>query len=436
VHCLRKPLFLLVVTVLILLNASFAFSAGSVSISSGGNGVFDLQGSGFSGVAGAKITISYDTATLANARVVQGGLMSGGMMAVNTSPPGTIVLALVSTTAFNGSGSIATITFDLLPGESLGRIQSLAAELYGLTGGKTIASTSIYNPTGSRTQDATGKGTTTSDTQGSQQKTDATTTSTTGSGGTTVPVVGGSVNMPGEGGTAKGEPKGAEAAESATKQKELQGEKEAGEAGEKPQPEAAAAGDTAKKTESKSVSYPSVQERFRTYAGSRTVEALVALFDRNDMAGIRQEPPVALSDGATHVTVYINLPTAGKDAPNFAFTNAKYLSMKMAGENIWEVEMLPDTGAISAEVKVLLDGAITGIPLAVAPPLPAGVKIGSGMVSEADFIQFLNERGTVKAPRFDLNGDGTRDYIDDYIFTANYLVKQDSRKKANIKEQK
>lgn len=63
------------------------------------------------------------------------------------------------------------------------------------------------------------------------------------------------------------------------------------------------------------------------------------------------------------------------------------------------------------------------IPLTVAPAIPAESKIGKkGKLTEADFILFLKERGTEKAPRFDLNGDGKRDYLDDYIFTANFIA--------------
>jgi hypothetical protein len=76
--------------------------------------------------------------------------------------------------------------------------------------------------------------------------------------------------------------------------------------------------------------------------------------------------------------------------------------------------------------------------LTVVPPLPANLKIGNGgKLTEADFNQFLKERGTDKAPRFDLNGDGKRDYVDDYIFTANYLVKLETAETtADAKPQK
>jgi hypothetical protein len=42
-------------------------------------------------------------------------------------------------------------------------------------------------------------------------------------------------------------------------------------------------------------------------------------------------------------------------------------------------------------------------------------------MTEEDFNRYLKERETAKSPQFDLNIDGKRDYLDDYIFTANYL---------------
>ncbi len=63
------------------------------------------------------------------------------------------------------------------------------------------------------------------------------------------------------------------------------------------------------------------------------------------------------------------------------------------------------------------------IPLTVSPKARVDL-IQTDKVSEADFALFLKERGAAGAPKFDLNGDGKRDYLDDYIFTANYLAAQ------------
>ena len=68
---------------------------------------------------------------------------------------------------------------------------------------------------------------------------------------------------------------------------------------------------------------------------------------------------------------------------------------------------------------------------------PEGAKNGKGGgLSEADFNLFLRGAGKAKAPLYDLNGDARRDYIDDYIFTANYIVASERGKKVTAKEPK
>src|ERR1700687_2440528 len=126
---LKKIPLLLVLTALLLCHATMASASAQVTISSlAENGLFDSQGAGFNGLAGAKVTITYDPTTLANPRITQGGLMSGALMAVNANFPGTVILALMTGDAkgFSGSGSIASIKFDV-PGTSLGVIQSITA---------------------------------------------------------------------------------------------------------------------------------------------------------------------------------------------------------------------------------------------------------------------------------------------------------------------
>jgi hypothetical protein len=78
-------------------------------------------------------------------------------------------------------------------------------------------------------------------------------------------------------------------------------------------------------------------------------------------------------------------------------------------------------GVSSAEIIIFIDGNARRVPITVTPAAKVDL-LSPGKVTEADFDLFLKERGTEKAPRFDLNGDGRRDYVDDYIFTANYLL--------------
>jgi hypothetical protein len=185
--------------------------------------------------------------------------------------------------------------------------------------------------------------------------------------------------------------------------------------------EADIAGKPAAPAENKGSQVTGVLEAFRTYKGEISPNALTELFTRA-MAGTKQEPPVALSDGKTAVKVYID--AGGKETPHFALNGARLVSLKTAGDTSWVIEALPNQGVYDASVMIMEGDRISQVPMTVAPPIPAEFKFGvGGKLTEADFKRFLSERGTGKSPRFDLNGDGKRDYIDDYIFTANYLAK-------------
>ena len=123
------------------------------------------------------------------------------------------------------------------------------------------------------------------------------------------------------------------------------------------------------------------------------------------------------------VKVSIQIQSAGKEVPNFALKGAKLISLKPE-EDSWVLEVLPDRKVYEATITVLHNGSWTEIPLTVAPP------IETVSLDEAGFNRFLKEWGTNKEPRFDLNGDGVRNYLDDYIFTGNFIVKRDSKTKA------
>ena len=74
-------------------------------------------------------------------------------------------------------------------------------------------------------------------------------------------------------------------------------------------------------------------------------------------------------------------------------------------------------------MTVVHAGGMLEFPLAVAPS--AATAAGTpALGTEADFVRFLKDRGTDKQPHFDLNGDGARNYVDDYIFAVNYLAAQ------------
>ncbi|MCM2359941.1 MAG: cohesin domain-containing protein [Geobacteraceae bacterium] len=418
----RLPVFL-VLACLLFCSGTMALAAPQVSISSGGNGVFTLQGTGFQGVGGAYITIRYDTATLANPRVVQGNLASGALMAPNITNPGVIILGIIHANGISGSGPLAIITFDR-PGSSLGVILSLTADLSDTSGAKIPSLTPrIDNPAGpSPSPSPADEPTTPPQEPGTVQPAPP-------PAGTAPVLTGGTVTMPGEAGIAGEKPVEQITPEAAVPAGAAPALPETGDV-EPPQPVREAPAPPAAKIEHKSVAHKSVLERFRTFQGEKTPKALISLFEQHVMEGISQEPPIVLSDGIASVKLHIQLSPPGREIPNFALKDAKYVSLKKAGENSWVIELLPAKGAYRSTARMHRNGAITEIPLTVAPPIPREAQFGKeSALNEAAFILFLKERGTEKAPRFDLNGDGRRDYIDDYIFTANYLFKSSQGKR-------
>jgi hypothetical protein len=412
-----------------------AVFAASVTVApSGTNGVYVVSGSGFVGTGGAEITISYDTATLSSPTLSWGGLTSGTLTAPNTNIPGVIKLAFVSATGISGSGSgpIATITFRVTGRPGPVRVTyfkaidtSGAAVPSQVEGGGGAESTTTTSTSG--TSAGGGQPATPSSPSGGQ---------TPSAGGATTPVwTGSTVTIPGE--TAPAPEKAKEVPPPPAPEPELQREKPVTAAAESESTRAKAETPPEKApAEQKFVSLKSVLEQFRGYKGEKTPQKLVGLF-AGGSAGIRQEPPVALSDGNSPVKLFIEATSSVKEAPNFALKGAQLESLKMEGDSVWVVEAVPNKGVYEATVTMLQGGSMTEIPLTVAPPLPADLKIGEGgKLAEADFVLFLKEAGSGKATRFDLNGDGKKDYIDDYIFTANYIVKGGGKGKGPGKEQK
>jgi hypothetical protein len=177
----------------------------------------------------------------------------------------------------------------------------------------------------------------------------------------------------------------------------------------------------------------SVLERFRLFQGEKTVGSLAALFKRDGAVSFSQSPAIAIADGKSSVRLAISGVTGDK-APNFTFHAARFVSLSHTGVGAWEVEVTPEPGAVQAGVTMFMNGTQQEFPLTVTPKVDLVVTKGAG-VGESDFLFFLKERGTTSAPKFDLNGDGRRDYLDDYIFTANYLLQLDEKEKQKTAQQ-
>jgi len=162
----------------------------------------------------------------------------------------------------------------------------------------------------------------------------------------------------------------------------------------------------------------SVLEHFRTYTGPRTPAAMIALFAPPVADSIRQKPEIALSDGVTKIKITVAAGSRDSKAANVAFNGAKLITLTRSNANEWDIEALPAAGALNVSLILLTDAGTREIPLTVAPAVPAGTDL-----SEKGFVAFLGETNAPARPLLDLNKDGQRDYVDDYIFTANYLIK-------------
>jgi hypothetical protein len=413
--------------VYILCSIRFACAATTISISSRGGGVFELQGAGLEGMGGMDITIGYDVSSLTNPRVVQGGLVSGGMMIANTNAPGSVRIAMVQPKGISGAGSIATISFDL-SGVTPGKILSLNANLVDTKGAKIASQSQVFNsaettfPLFQTTSDTT-SGASSAQTANTSAQSVQTGQSAVNSGAT--PAWLGTVTMPFDTASPSNEKA---RQEPSPQQIPSQPEQRPVETAKNPDTE------TQSKfiepppadTKRKAVIHKSVLKHFQNYRGERTLQAFTALFKQSAIPGIRQEPPIALSDGKSSIRLFIESAPVGNETPNFVLKGAKLVSLKMDGDNSYLLEIIPEPKVYEATVTVLRNDTLNEFPLTIAPPLV--MKTGDiEILSEENFKAFLKRSGTEKAFRPDLNGDGVWNYIDEYVLTANYFTRNPSK---------
>jgi len=374
-----KTFFSIISFVLTISFYSLALAAPSLTISPSSDSVFVLQGTDFQGVGGLDITISYNTTTLANPRVAQGSLLSGTSFIPNTGLTGAVRMVAITTKGINGSGPIATITFDL-KGSSPGNIISMTGSLIDGNSKPIVARFQVNNPTATDSSTAKGSDSTTND----------------------VTVAPPAAKTSEE--TVASQPVKAHQVEPAAPAREARAEK------------------TAPEVEKKYTVINGIIDRFRDFQGEKTPQALIALAKTDKGQAFSQAPPISLSDGETKVKVTLKVDGLDKSAPNIALEGASLVNMEKQGENSWLIVALPNKGVYQANLTVMDGQAITTYPLTVAPPVAVKITKSDAALSEKDFALFLKERGTEKNPRFDLDGDGNRTYIDEYIYTLNYIV--------------
>jgi hypothetical protein len=399
-----------------------AFAVSMISTTSGGDGVFQLQGIGIEDAAALEITVQYDTATLGSPRVVEGPLIAGAMLAVNPNIPGTVRIVAIRLTPVRGSGVIATLTFSR-KGSSPGSITSLSAKLAAINGASLPSLAQINNPpadSGVASNIQQGQGTPAATTSTGQT---AATTGTSSPTGPAVVVVGlpsktgeGSVSPDSLRTQAAGTPIAPEAGPEPQKESMIAARRNEGTAGSD------AVSSSEKIPARKIFSQKGTLDRFREFGGVRTAGALVSLFEQENFIGFRQEPSVAMSDGKSRVNVTFVSTPGNKTTSDVAVMGARLISMRKDPDstNTWIVELQPDKGVYEASLTVSQGGIVMTYPLTIAPRVDI-VRSQSKTMNESDLNRYLQERIAAKSPKLDLNKDGKWDYRDDYILTANYL---------------
>ncbi len=402
---------------------SLCYAGGTVTFEDRGNGLYAVNANGLTGIEAIRFTLTYDQNVLTNPRVDRGSFGTWMVFFPSLEKPGEVTVVLLNTSPNSGSGPLATIRFD-----KKASTQTKVGFVYELTSEDTITK-------GEATQSATETGNTTGTTSGSTQTpsgipSTGTTSTTTGGAGTVVLGETKVSEVPGAPTGPAREPLPPQAEPPRDTGPLVPVEEESEHDGERV-PTQHAPVTSEKRPEGKYTVYKGVIDRFRDFKGEKTPKNLVALFDEKVAGTIVQDPPIAFSDGKKTVTLKVDLGESGA-APNFALRGASLKSLGKDGSK-WVVVVLPEARRTDAVLIIVAGERMIEYPLTVAPPVDVNIDKGDAM-TEKDFNLFLKEKGTDKAPRFDLNGDGKRDYVDDFIFTANYLVgKGASKEKARKK---
>jgi len=404
-HDMKQNFRILLLSIFFMICSVSVLLAATVTIVPSGGNSFVVQGGGMNGVAGIDLTISYDASALSSPNIAQGSLVSGWTSMSNLNNAGVIrfiILSPTKTVSGSGNGQIATIGFGTKVGS--GNITIVDAKM--IDENRANVPVTIV-PTGS--------------TPPPEPEQKDTPIATTGSGSATPPStltdspevssLLGTINLPQDTQppAVSAVPESTPVVQPQTPATPVQPVKVSDSAPAAIEPDTTTAVPV-------HTSYIGIAERFRVYQGLRTPVAMTGLFQKPITDSIRQEPAIVVSDGKSGFKLTLALASSGMTAPNFAFSGAKLVSLKSAGgPGRWLVEATTQKNAQKVSVTIITGGSFVEYPVTAVLPMAAI----SG--KEADFTEFLKDSGA-KVPRFDLNGDGKHDYLDDYIYTGNYLI--------------
>jgi hypothetical protein len=408
--------------------AATAFAAANVTVTPSGESSYSVQGSGMSGVAGIQLDIAYDSTTLSSPTVTQGALVSGAMLAANTTQPGKIRIAIISTNAFSGNGQIATISFAGKNGT--GSITSATVSMINTSGAAVSATASISNNTDNNSNTSG-----LSNTAGLPfsppiapaqpgQNLPATTTQT---GTATAPVYVGAVSLPPD------MQQRIESQAAPTSPAPVAAVEQPAKTVEPVSPVAKPAAEVKPEETPQYVVYKGIADRFKLYSGSKKLSTVVALFDKKIAQTIIQTPSILISNGQNKAVLTIDIPARISASPNFAVNGGSLVSYKQDKQQKgrWLVEILPEAGTLKVITTIIVGAEQFEYPLTVAPPIKSSLSL-----DEKGWNRFIKETGTATAPLHDLNNDGVRDYLDEYIFAANILAAKSTLPKPAAKPKK
>jgi hypothetical protein len=430
-----------------LIPVPYSWAVPVFTISGSGN-VYSVQGDGLERVGGVDLTVHYDSSTLVNPRAALNGLFAGTLMQAKTNVAGvTRVLLLANRPGISGAGGVVTLTFDQVGG-SQGCITAFSANAV-TSGGDTIFPQSVKQtsecllpreieplvpttvtppsqpPIVQPPVDQNAVPVAVAPATAEKPETSANSAGLTSAPGAVKPqgFVGGMLAtvfqdqgkpvsaQESEGGRSRDVPPEIGAV---TLPESVQGKV-------KDTQIKIAAGDMSAEKPGKNVlqadpKFISVLSLFRGFKGTRSKDKLVSLFSEARNSGVRQEPDIVISDGKNRVKVALTLMPTGR-APSYIISGGELVSFS-SEKNTHIFEILPKQNALEVSVTVVVENDLIVIPLVVAPPLDIRF-LPKGRSDEKSYGLFLQELNVKKG---DVNGDGIRDYVDEYIYTANYLA--------------
>ena len=439
----------------LLVGRTDAVAASSIVINptTAGGDVYIVSAVGLVDAALIDFTFSYDTATLANPKVVPGQLAiaSNANMEAVTSTEGAVRVVFITDGVFKDRGQLATITFSRV-GKLPGRVFDLNADVFSNSSEQVAVEPVIGTSKATIDQPPADQEAADQSEQQAAQKAAADSKAATGataatSGSDMSNIVDEAARQsqqqqPGayqDSVTSSGNsPLQQESRREEPRRDEQTRQERTGAVPQEADADSTASAVSARDDGAKSSTAKSPIEalallkgaemplqRFRAFKGARTVAGLVPLFDASAArkAGVDQEPGIAVSDGKQIVTVTIELAASGM-VPNFSLRGANLKSIRPVTDKAWELDALPQKGKYAVKLSVLLGKDHVDIPLVVIPPLDAAMIRETRELTEAGVNALLAKVDPMSGKIvYDLNSDGRQDFLDDFILVAHYLLK-------------